>query len=226
MPRYRFSIRSLMVVILLLALAFTALRTPSRIWANAWYTLALGGVTIAIPAAVANLGQRRAFWIGFAVCGGVYFVFSLAPWLDKEVGHQLFTTTILDLASESIVDNHYMLRNYLLAINPPSGGVAPTAWQVWNLPDFQLYGQWSIGYVKLHSSFLFLRIGHSVFCLLFGLAGGEVARFLWLTRAAADSSRVVRQATERPRVEPVPFITPDERAAAPVSSRELPASGR
>ncbi len=79
MARYRFSIRGLMIVIVVLALAFTALRTPSRLWANAWFTLALGGVTIAIPAAVANVGDRRAFWVGFAVCGWVYFFFSLRP---------------------------------------------------------------------------------------------------------------------------------------------------
>ena len=125
MARYRFSIRGLMIVIVVLALAFTALRTPSRLWANAWFTLALGGVTIAIPAAVANVGDRRAFWIGFAVCGWVYFIFSLAPWVDKEASHQLFTTTILDLASPYIINNQYMSANYMNAFAPPEAPGSP-----------------------------------------------------------------------------------------------------
>ena len=137
MRRDSFSIRGLMIVIVILALAFTGLRTPSRIWANAWFTLALLGVTIAIPAAVASVGDRRAFWVGFAVCGWVYFVFTLAPWVDKEASHQLLTTTILDVASSYIVDNQYLIKNALAvqAINQGIPAPTPTPWQDWNLPE-------------------------------------------------------------------------------------------
>ncbi len=135
MQRYRFSIRGLMIIIMVLAVAFAALRTPSRIWANAWFSLALGGITIAIPAAVVRRGDRRAFWIGFAVCGWVYFLFALSPIVSEQTYHQLVTTTVLDLAAPYIVNNQYLLRTYMLAINPPSAPESPTPWQVWNLPD-------------------------------------------------------------------------------------------
>ena len=147
MARYRFSIRGLMIVIVILALAFTALRTPSRFWANAWFSLALGGVTIAIPAAVANVGDRRAFWIGFAVCGWVYFVFSLAPWVDKETSHQLFTTTLLDLASPYIINNQYMSANYMqcdLLRRVPRGAHALAGLEPAELPGRRVAGAWAM----------------------------------------------------------------------------------
>jgi hypothetical protein len=182
MRRYSFSIRGLMTVIAIIGLALVSLRTPSRIWANAWYTLAMGGVTLAIPAAVASHDERRAFWIGFAVCGGVYFLFALAPGVDQQASHQLLTTAMLDIASPHLVDNSYLLNSYKLAAGAPVSLVPPSPWQVWNLPDFRTAenSQWRIGYVNLHSPFLYLRIGHAVFCLLFAYAGGELARYLRL----------------------------------------------
>jgi hypothetical protein len=187
MRRYSFSIRGLMSVVVILALAFAALRTPSRIWANAWFSLALSGLTVAIPGAVATVEDRRAFWVGFAAFGWVYFAFTLAPWVDKEASHQLLSTTILDIASPYIVDNRYLARTYMQSINPPSSPAEPTAWQAWNLPDFQATDSWRIGYVKLHSPFLFLRIGHAVFCLLGAVVGGELARYLYIAHHHAPA---------------------------------------
>jgi hypothetical protein len=46
-----------------------------------------------------------------------------------------------------------------------------------------------MGYVILHSPWLYLRIGHGVFCVLAGFFGGEIARYLHATRSAADSGR-------------------------------------
>jgi hypothetical protein len=190
MRRYSFSIRGLMSIIAIIGLALVSVRTPSRIWANAWFSLALGGVTLAIPAAVASHDERRAFWIGFAVCGGVYFLFSLAPGVDQKTSYQLLTTTILDLAAPLLIDNAYLLNSYNLAVNPQLPPSMPTPWQVWNLPDFQTVENkhWMIGYVNLHSPFLFLRIGHAVFCLLLACVGGEIARYLSLRNSQGRSA--------------------------------------
>jgi hypothetical protein len=193
MRHYHFSIRGLMIAIVIIGVGLVALRTPSRIWANAGFSLALGAVTLAIPAAVAAVDERRAFWIGFAVLGGVYFLFALAPWVDQSASHQLLTTTLLDLAAPYIVSNEYMMKSYALIATPPAGtpgGPGPSLWQVWNLPDFRTSanGNWSIGYVTLHSPFLYYRIGHAAFCLLVAFIGGEVARYLYLRRQMSVSS--------------------------------------
>src|SRR5437879_6102675 len=97
MRRFRLSIGGLMMVIVLLGTAFAALRSPTPLWANGWFSLTLAALTLAIPAAVYRCGERRAFWVGFATCGWVYFVLSMAPWFQSEIGFQLFTTTLLDL---------------------------------------------------------------------------------------------------------------------------------
>jgi hypothetical protein len=194
MRRYSFSILGLMVVIGILALGFVALRMPSRIWVNAWFSLALGGVTVAVPAAVVTTGDGRAFSVGFAVCGWVYFLFALAPWVDERASHQLLTTTILDVASPYFVDNTYLINSYKAFVNPPRPPDRPTPWQVWNLPDLKTSAneEWRMGYVTLHCPFEYLRIGHGLFCLLLGIAGGEIARFLYVRRQHSASSEPPR----------------------------------
>ena len=109
--------------------------------------------------------------------------------MDKEASHQLLTTTILDVASSYIVDNQYLIKNALAvqAINQGIPAPTPTPWQDWNLPNFQPRETWGLGYVRLHSSFLFLRIGHSAFCLLIAVAGGEISRYLHASRQRSQA---------------------------------------
>jgi hypothetical protein len=183
MRRYRFSIRGLMVLIVMLASAFAALRYPSRFWANVWFSTALAAVTLALPTALFSRDGERAFWTGFAICGWVYFAMSLAPWIHQETSYQLLTTTILDIASPYIVQKEYLIRNYIVGFNPPYAPADPTPWQVWNLPDFSQGQTWRIGYAMLHSPFLYLRIGHSAFCIIIAFVGGEAARYLYARRS-------------------------------------------
>jgi hypothetical protein len=78
MSRIRFSIASLLAVVLVLALAFAALRNPNRFWASATFTLAILAVSVAVVVAVARKGQARLTWLGFAVFGWA----SLLIWLS------------------------------------------------------------------------------------------------------------------------------------------------
>ncbi len=178
MRRARFSIRGLMLAIVLLAAAFAALRTPSRFWANTWFSMALAGVTLAVPAALCTRDGDRAFWCGFATCGWVYFLVSLGPWIHRETSFQLVTTTLLDIAAPHIIEREYLLRSYMAGFNPPSAPQAPTPWQVWNLPDFTEGEVWHLGYATLQCPGLYLRIGHAALCLLLAFFGGEVARYV------------------------------------------------
>jgi hypothetical protein len=188
MGRDRFSIRGLMVVIVLLGLAFAALRTPSRLWANVWFSMTLAALTLAIPAAAYTRGGRRAFWVGFSTCGWVYFIIAMAPWFQSEVSFQLATTTLLDILAPHIVQKEYLLRSYIGSFNPPSGPTPPTPWQAWNLPEFPQETTWHLGYATLHSPGLYLRIGHAACCLLIAVFGGETIRYLHATRSAPGAA--------------------------------------
>jgi hypothetical protein len=189
MSQRRFSIRGLMLLIVMLGAAFAAMRTPSPLWANVWFSLAVAGVTLAIPAAVYSRGGSQAFWVGFATCGWVYFIVALAPWFQSEMGFQLVTTTFLDVLSPYIVQKEYLLQTYIGAFNPPAAPGVPTPWQVWNLPEFPQERAWHLGYVTLHSPGLYLRIGHEVFCLLVAFLGGEVIRYLHARRSEPEAPR-------------------------------------
>jgi hypothetical protein len=176
-----------MVLITFLAAAFAALRTPTPLWANLWSSFALAVLVLAIPAAVYRHGLARAFWIGFATCGWTYFVLTLAPWFESEVGFQLVTTTVLDVVAPHIVQKEYLLRSYVGAFNPPSDPVPPTPWQVWNLPEFPPSNPWrKVRYVTLMCPGLYLRIGHAVICVVAAFLGGEAVRYLAATRSASD----------------------------------------
>src|SRR5271165_1100590 len=111
MKRFRFSIRALMVAVVVMGVAFAGLRSPSPFWANLWFSLDLAVLTLSLPAAVYRQGEKRAFWVGFAAFGWVYFVLTLAPWFQTEIRFQLFSTTILDLLATHIVQKEYLLRN-------------------------------------------------------------------------------------------------------------------
>jgi hypothetical protein len=173
-PSYQFSIRGLMSVMVLIAAGLAGLHYPTPLWANFWFSLPLAAVTLAILAAVYGRGQERAFWWGFAVCGGVYFVLALGPWVGDEVGSKLITTPLLDLAAPYLAEKGSLVKAYIVGINPTYG--PPSPWQLWNFPDLANGYVWRAGYVSLHGPALYFRIGHGVCCLIVGFLGGEAVR--------------------------------------------------
>jgi len=178
-----------MVLIVLLGTAFAGLRSPTPLWANGWFSLDVAMLTLAVPAAVYRRDEQRAFWVGFATCGWVYFVLSMAPWFQVEIGFQLFTTTLLEFLAPYIVQKESLLRTYLGSFNPPAAPTPPTPWQIWNLPEFPPDNPWRmVGYVRLLSPGLYLRIGHAIFCMLIAFLGGEVVRYLAATRPQPDAT--------------------------------------
>jgi hypothetical protein len=186
MKQFRFSMSTVMAAIVLLGFAFAGLRSPTPLWANLWFSLILATLTFSVPAAVYRRDEQRAFWVGFATFGWVYFVLALAPWFHTEMGFQLFSTTILDVLAPHIVQKEYLLRNYVGSFNPPFNPGVPSPWQHWNLPEFPPENPWRIvGYVTLISPGLYLRIGHAVFCMLIAIFGGTVVRRLAATRSQA-----------------------------------------
>ena len=61
----RFSIASVLAVIAIFAVALAALRSPSYIWANVTFSLALGALFVGVINVVYVRGAGRAYWLGF-----------------------------------------------------------------------------------------------------------------------------------------------------------------
>jgi hypothetical protein len=111
----RFSIASLLVVIGILGVALAALRNPSYLWANVTFSVAFALLIVAIINAIYGSGARRAYWLGFTICGGAYFAVCSMPGLRDSV--------CLRLASEVVFDLLY--PNFSPPVPPPP----PTAYR-------------------------------------------------------------------------------------------------
>lgn len=94
---YRVTIAGLLSMVVVAALGLTALRFPSWLWANLFFTVAIVTLSAATLTAIEQRGARRSFWRGFAICGWCYFLLTSAPVLSSHLGFKLVTTTFLDL---------------------------------------------------------------------------------------------------------------------------------
>ena len=143
------SIAAMMGGVLFIAIGFAVLMNPTPLGASALGTLLEGLLLIAILGAVLRRGPRRAFWVGFAICGGGYalLAFDLSP--DPSLQRPHLVT----------VDLLVLLKNYLTD-KPMSAGVALSWMTTARKADWDLYSQ----------------IGHSLFALMIALFGGLLGR--------------------------------------------------
>src|SRR4051794_40501905 len=69
MRRPRVSVAALMGGVLFIAVGFAVLKNPTPLGASIPGTLLRGSLLIAVLGAVLRRGPRRAFGVGFAICG-------------------------------------------------------------------------------------------------------------------------------------------------------------
>jgi hypothetical protein len=150
--RYRFSIASLMFLVLILAVGFAALRSGSELWSIAVFSMTLVALFIAILGAVYRPAPGRAGWLGFVIFGWGYLVLSFGPGFRAEIRPQLVTAPLLE-----------WLRPRIAPIPPPG----------------EYYVQDLSGQLVVRgpdTADAFRRTGHSLSAVLFGLLGALAAR--------------------------------------------------
>ena len=96
MRRPHFSIASLLAVIGILGVALAALVNPSYLWANVTFSMAFAAIVLAIINTVYGREARRAYWLGFSLCGGIYFAVCSVPSLRDSLCPRLATEAIFD----------------------------------------------------------------------------------------------------------------------------------
>jgi hypothetical protein len=94
----RFSIAGLAGVVGLCAFGLASLLHAATPWAGAVFSINLGLLTVALIGVIYRMGARRAFWVGFSICGWVYLVLSHGPWFKDVIGPRLATSQMLDWA--------------------------------------------------------------------------------------------------------------------------------
>jgi hypothetical protein len=196
MRTFRFTIAGLLGVITVLGIGLAALREASDLWDSGLFTLTLGVLLVSILLAVHRREDRRAFWVGFALFGWGYMGLSLVPSAEP----RLVTTTAL-----AYLDAHVPGQAMGLRIRLSESGSGSSINLVQGLafsPDGRRLVGSSQGRVGLWDRTTgrllftipgttenFIRIGHSLFALLAGCAGGVVSRRLWRSPGSAGGSR-------------------------------------
>jgi hypothetical protein len=167
MRRIRFTIASLLVVVLLVAVGFAALRESSELWFSGVFTLTFGVLLVSILLAVHRTESRQAFWLGFALFGWSYLGLALVPSIEP----RLITTKAL-----AYLDSKMPGRSVGVLAFSPDGNYLVTSGQVhvrlWDAATGKLVGSGN------GTTQNFVRIGHCLFALVAGWLGGHLSRRL------------------------------------------------
>jgi hypothetical protein len=155
----RYTIRSLMALVILAAVGLAALRSANELWAGLMLLVALATIGVTLLGTIISRGRERAWWAGFAFFAGSYLLLAEGPWLSPWLRPQLGTTHLLN-----------ELHSRLM---PQVSGDTVEAQQV-------------AAVTRAASLDVLLRLGHSLFALLAGLAGGIIAGRFRARREGAE----------------------------------------
>jgi hypothetical protein len=161
----RLTVVGLMLVVLIVGVDLAALRSPTELGASVAFTMTLGILVAAILGIVYRRGPRRAYWLGFALFGGIYLLVSDGPWFSAEVQPVLLTTRLIE--------------DLYPRLHPPPQRWPPPSLVVWSpfgYPDDFPDSPWTVN--RPH----FLRIGHALAAQLVAVLGGVLACLFEATR--------------------------------------------
>jgi hypothetical protein len=215
MKRLRFSIGGILIAIAILAVALAALRSPSPLAAGVAFSLAFGSLVVAaVNVVVCGWGAGRAYWLGFLLAGGAYFIVCFVPGFRESMCPRLVTEAAFDLLypmlsppdpqvssgsvvafiSNSVGTNGPTVPTTSWVIQAMTGRGVTTLpvpaevgrWDLWTAPDRSSGVGYPIGTIGLISSEPFRTIAHSTTALLFGVLGVLYARRRYQTWADRD----------------------------------------
>ena len=188
MSRIRFSIASLLVVVLVLGVGFAALRESNEIWDGGIFSMTLVILLTSVLLAIHRSEERRAFWLGFALFGVVYLGLSLVPPIES----RLITKKALAYLDSKLLGRSLGFFTIHFT-GTGSGGPGDRVQTVAFTVDGKRLATSSPGQVRLWDTTVnFVRIGHSLFALMAGWFGGLLFRRLWRASRATDGSTPVR----------------------------------
>ncbi len=160
----QFTIAGLIFVILVIAVALGALLAASPPWAGAMWSLTFFTLICSLLGIALGRGERRAYWLGFALLGWSYLLLISVPLLDEHVGTFLLAPNLFPALEEVLHAEP----------NPPGGGMQ-------SLPPYAISlaataGAFGGGGNPADRSD-FERIGIALEALLWAFLGGWAARY-------------------------------------------------
>ena len=180
----RFSIASLLGLVLFVAVSVAALRASTDAWDSGILGLTLLMLLTAVLLAVHCTDLRRAYWIGFALFGWAYLVVSLVPslesrlpttkglaYLDAKLPGREGSVTLTVALNQTRTN-----AQPIVAFSPQGNTLATTLQgnvQLWDVATGKRLA------VLGGNTETFIRIGHSLLSLLMAFAGGHLSRYLY-----------------------------------------------
>lgn len=165
--RWQFSLRAVMLLLLAASIGSAALCNSNSAWASAAVTFTSLLLLASIVLAACSRGNRRAFWIGFAFCGWLYFIgvtTSVAP----KVVRQLATTRLLEYCREKMHPASGYNFTTQVGGQPYQPPPPPVLLSDYADPDESGYEATAIH---------FLWIGQCVWVLIIAMLGGLLGHF-------------------------------------------------
>jgi hypothetical protein len=190
----RFTLRQLMTFVAFVAVGCGGLLHPSAWLASAIFTLTVIVLFVAVLAAVGRSGAARAFWIGFAIAGWGYLW--VAHWPDEEsylVNPQwqfqttgpLLTTKLLGRVHTALHPPPKVRGGGFFSVAPERWGMNPNGSIFSSLPFAQFAAPAPTPAGAQPTLDAFMRIGHSLWALLFAYLGGRLTRALRETKGGS-----------------------------------------
>lgn len=188
----RFSIGSLILVVLVCGVAAAALRDASSLWAETMVSLTLLLLAVAVLAAWNRHGAARAFWQGFAFFGWAYLVLIFGEWVHEYIRppteplllyvHEWISPpqAIPGIPGGVVTGPNLTWPNPMPFTVPDVVGAPPGQPDVATMWVPMTPGAPAPVVVPVDQE-QFLRIGHCLIALLAATAGGLIARWLHRT---------------------------------------------
>ena len=197
----RYSIRTLMALVVVSAVGLAALRGADATWAGLLLLTALAAVGAAVLGAAILRGRERAWWAGFAFFGGGYLALTFGPWLSESFEPHLGTTHLLrhfygrmipaPAQTEAEIETLRLSRSEL------ADQVRRTMRVTRSFDDPAIVAikkalatvDQKLGALKSAPRYDdFRQVGHALFALLAGLLGTVVAAWFYRRRERIDAS--------------------------------------
>ncbi|MEX2431481.1 MAG: hypothetical protein WD645_06125 [Dehalococcoidia bacterium] len=188
----KFSLLTLLGIVAVVAVACAALTNPVQGWVTALVTTSILLLFGAVLFAIDCRGATRAFWRGFAIFGWGYSVLlwvglgsELNP--DRSAPRLLATTWALDELAEASLDRETSLT-ITYEVYTDLARRAGTTRQTGSVTEMLgrrhtgPKAQQVLGPPETKAWRCLLRIGHTLWALVFAFVGGSLAKWLYLRR--------------------------------------------
>jgi len=185
-----FSLRTLLVLVTLVAVGCYALTQHTRLWCGIIMTLACSSLALAVLLAIAARGPWRAFWTGYAVVGCAYWLLTVSPFVSPNGGVLLTTQSLaygwhyLSLESKEISNRGEEISEFDLSEWTVDEALETAIDEV-EAEYFQILWSPRSGQYSLRR---YLLIGQSLYSIGLGFVGALLSGWLYARRMRRDAA--------------------------------------